>query len=804
MTQLADHRGTSVISPSIGAAARHHQAGRLADAEIMYRELLAGDPDQPEVLHLLGALCAQNDRMDSAIELISRAISLKPEAAIFYETLARSLKSSGRLNEAIAAYRQALHLKPDFASAQNNLGVALCAAGDLSESQSVFRAAIKTNPEFAEAHNNLGHVLIEAGRFDDAITACRRATALKADYGDAFNNLGNALKGKRLINDALAAYRRALQINPAHAEAWNNLGIALYEARAPEDSIAAFRQSLQLRPGYAEAHNNLANAWRSLGRLADALASYRMALDIKPAYAEAHNNLGVVLWETGSHEQAIASCQKALQLKPDFSEAHNSLANILKDRGDFDQAIAHYESALELNSEYAEAHSNLAVALKDQARFDEAIDHARRAIAIRPDHKAHGNLIYLLHFHPDADRSAIQREQADWHRLHAEPLASGIAPHENVRNPERRLRIGYISPCFRRHVVGLNILPLLREHCHEQFEIFCYSDVVQTDSLTQQFKSYADCCRNIVGLADDRVAELIRQDKIDILIDLSLHLSGNRLLVLARRPAPVQMSFAGYPGSTGLRTVDYRITDPYLDPPMAEDAPPFERPLRLPSFWCYDESAMTAGMDEIPQISPLPAESVGHITFGCLNNFCKVNDRVLQLWARVLRAVPESHLLLLAPAGLTRRRTANRFAQLGVATDRIEFVGHRTRKDYSQLYNRIDVGLDTFPYNGHTTSLDSLWMGVPVVTLGGAAAVGRAGISQLSNLGLTSLIARTPDEFVRIAGDLAGNIDHLGALRSGLRTTMRQSPIMNAKRFAGSIETIYRTSWANWCREIAA
>ena len=210
---------------------------------------------------------------------------------------------------------------------------------------------------------------------------------------------------------------------------------------------------------------------------------------------------------------------------------------------------------------------------------------------------------------------------------------------------------------------------------------------------------------------------------------------------------------------------------------------------------------MTAGMNEIPQTGSLPAKNNGHITFGCLNNFCKVNDRVLQLWARVLQSVPGSHLLLLAPAGLARRRTANRFAQLGVATDRIEFVGYLPRKDYFKLYHRIDAGLDTFPYNGHTTSLDSLWMGVPVITLAGTATVGRAGVSQLSNLGLTDLIAQTPEEFVQIAVGLAADIDRLSALRSSLREKMRNSPIMDAKQFAGEIESLYRTMWTNWCRE---
>jgi len=261
--------------------------------------------------------------------------------------------------------------------------------------------------------------------------------------------------------------------------------------------------------------------------------------------------------------------------------------------------------------------------------------------------------------------------------------------------------------------------------------------------------------------------------------------------VLARKPAPVQMTFAGYPAATGLKTIDYRITDGFLDPSTSEPET-FEKAVRLPSFWCYDESAMTFAMEATPLPGALPAASAGYVTFGCLNNFCKINDQVLQLWARVLAAVPNSRLLLLAPGGLTRRRTANRFAQLGIATDRIQFAGYCSRAKYFELYHRIDIGLDTFPYNGHTTSLDALWMGVPMVTLAGNSAAGRAGVSQLSNLGLGDLIATVPDDFVRIAAELAGNASRLSELRGGLREKMRKSCLMDAARFAREIERAYR------------
>src|SRR5262249_50171813 len=292
-----------------------------------------------------------------------------------------------------------------------------------------------------------------------------------------------------------------------------------------------------------------------------------------------------------------------------------------------------------------------------------------------------------------------------WNQQHAEPLKQFIQPHTNLPDPQRKLRIGYVSADFRDHIVGRNIWPLLRNHDHEQFDITLYANQTCADALTERFRQCADHWCIIAGWPDEQVAERIRRDRIDVLVDLALHTAGNRLLVFARKPAPVQVTFAGYPCSTGLNAIDYRLTDPYLDPPGLFDAFYSEESLRLPdSFWCYDPWT-----DQLP-VSSLPALHNGFITFGCLNNFCKVNDGSLALWAQVLRAVPESRLLLLAPRGQAREHVLARFQREGIAAARVEFVDKQPRLEYLKLYHRIDVGLDPLPYNGHTTSLDAFWM----------------------------------------------------------------------------------------------
>jgi predicted O-linked N-acetylglucosamine transferase (SPINDLY family) len=328
-------------------------------------------------------------------------------------------------------------------------------------------------------------------------------------------------------------------------------------------------------------------------------------------------------------------------------------------------------------------------------------------------------------------------------------------------------------------------------------ELFCYAQVLMPDATTRRFQRCIGHWRSTIGLSDEQVAAQVREDRIDILVDLKLHTSGNRLPVFARKPAPVQVTWLGYPGSTGLTTIDYRLSDPHLDPMGMDESIYSEKTVRLPHcFWCYDP---LDGRD-VP-VNRLPAQSNGFVTFGCLNNFSKVNDSVLRLWAGLLRVVSGSRLLLLAPEGSHRQRALELLHREGISGERVEFVVPRPRRQYLEYYQRIDLGLDTLPYNGHTTSLDSLWMGVPVVTLVGETVVGRAGLCQLMNLGLPELIARTPEDYVRIATELAQDHARLAGLRATLRARMEASPLMDAPGFARDIEAAYRQMWRTWCEQ---
>ena len=477
---------------------------------------------------------------------------------------------------------------------------------------------------------------------------------------------------------------------------------------------------------------------------------------------------------------------------PGSTHAHYNLATALAGNGLLEEAILAYRQALQLDPQNAAASNNLGNIYADQGSFDQALDTIREALRLNPDQPTfHSSLLFLMQFHPDNGPAVLRDELAAWSRRHAHPLRRFIRPHANDRSPDRPLRIGYVSPDFRDHVVGRNIWPLFQHHDPRQFQVFCFSEVTTPDAMTARFRSLAYDFQTTAGRSDEEVAELIRGSAIDVLVDLALHTANNRLPVLARKPAPVQVTFAGYPGSTGLDTIDYRLTDPYLDPPGQDDYS--ETSVRaLDSFWCYDPQS------EIVPVNELPALSIGHVTFGCLNTFRKVNVPLLKLWAQVLQAVPSSRLLMFAPVG-SRQRLVEWMAMQGVATNRITFSNYLPRRDYLTLYHAIDIGLDTHPYNGHTTSLDSLFMGVPVISRVGDRVVGRAGYSQLMNLGLPELIAHSDDQFVQIATTLAADLPRLATLRQGLRARMQTSPLMDAAAFARNIEAAYRQMWREWC-----
>jgi len=531
------------------------------------------------------------------------------------------------------------------------------------------------------------------------------------------------------------------------------------------------------------------------GLLEEAELVCKQILSGHPDQVETLVSFSVIRLRLDDAPGALAAADRAVALRPEAAETHNARGNACFRLGIYDDAIKCYEQAIAIRPDRASFHSNLGSALEFVGRLDDAIAAFDRAIVLQPGlNAAEANRLFALHFHPACGPTKLLHELREWAARVESALPGETAPHLNDRSLDRRLRIGYVSPDLRDHCLGRLMLPILREHNSVAVELFCYSDAPKADPTTEPFRACADGWRDTLGLSDEKLARQVRADEIDILVDLTLHMSGSRLTMFARKPAPVQVTYGGYPSGTGLRAIDYRLTDPYLDPPGVSDGWYAEQSIRLPdSFWCY----VPVG-PHLP-VNPLPCEEAGFVTFGCLNNFMKVNDAALRLWAKVLKTVDRSRLLLLAPIGSARLRTIEAFRSHGVSPDRIEFVAHQPREAYLQTYHRIDIGLDTFPYNGHTTSLDSFWMGVPVVTLVGKTSVGRAGWSQLSNLGLTELAGQDQTQFVAIAAQLAEDRNRLRNLRQDLRPRMSHGPLTDPRRFARNMEAAHRQMWRRWC-----
>jgi predicted O-linked N-acetylglucosamine transferase (SPINDLY family) len=735
-------------------ATEQHRAGSFEAARALYREVLARAPQHSVALYRSGLLELQCGDPAAALTLVQRATALAGAEPRHQFVLGQALQALRRWDEAMAAYQAALAAQPDFLDAWNNLGICRQLSKALPAAAEAYREALKLAPGNAGVMANLGAVLREMGLLDEAIELLRAAADLEptatshaVNLGIAYWNQGNFPAAERILNAALT--------------------------RAPDDADASF---------------NLGNALHALGRSREAVDRYRHAAALRPDFAEAFVNLGNVLTELGDFQAGMAAYDAALRAQPDSVVALNNAACLMRLLGRIAEAQPLLDRALELAPSNAALHDTRGNLYKDAGDLEAAIESFRESLALDP-HSAptHSNLCYALSFQ-HAEPGPILAECLRWNERFAVPLPAAAQPRAPDLDPERRLKIGYVSPDFRLHCQSLFTLPLLSRHDHAAFEVFCYSSVKRADEYTRRIAAFADHWCEVRPLNDAALCQRIQDDGIDILIDLTMHMAGGRPLLFARKPAPIQIAWLAYPGTTGMAAMDYRLSDPRLDP-EGFDGHYSERTLRLPdSFWCYDP------LDD-QEVNSLPAIERGYLTFGCLNNPCKVTARTLALWGEVLRALPTSRLQLMAPPGRHREQLALELGSHGVAASRIEFRAFQPRSAYLRSYHEIDVCLDTLPYNGHTTSLDALWMGVPVVTRVGETCVGRGGLSQLFQLDLLELAAPSDAGFVDIATSLGTDLGRLAALRATLRSRLAHSPLMDAARFARHVECAYREAW---------
>lgn len=598
--------------------------------------------------------------------------------------------------------------------------------------------------------------------------------------------------------EAEAGYRAVLDREPGHPHANNNLGILLRSARRWDDAIACYRRAIAAAPEDAGVRGNLGCLLSDLGRAKEAVSLLASALALRPDYAEGLFNFSTALRSLGNPAAGQRACERAVRVRPDFPEAHANLGDFLKGAGELSAAVEHFRAALRLRPTMIEALNNLGETLKEQGRIAEAVDAFQTGIAAHPGHALiHSNLIFALHYTPEVSPDILHRAHVTWGERHARPLIPAAPAFPNDRSPDRRLRVGYVSPDFCTHSCAFFSEPLLRAHDRSAVELFCYPTSRRQDATTVRFQALADRWSSLVGMDDEAAAALIRQDQVDILIDLAGHTGDSRLLVFARRPAPVQVSWLGYPDTTGLPVMDFRITDGIADPMNGTDRWHTERLARLPGGFLAFQPALPV----LPEPEP-PSRAAGYVTFGSFNNLSKVSPAVVRVWADILKQVPGSRLIVKSkPLGdePTRERYARLFESHGVSRDRVDLL---TRIDpaanHFRAYDRIDIALDPFPYNGTTTTCEALWMGVPVVTLLGTHHVSRVGASLLVQCGLLELVAGDEGDYVRRAVALAQDPARLAALRAGMMDRLKTSSLTDYAGFARKMEAAYRAMWRDW------
>ena len=726
-------------------AQRLHATGQYEQAEAGYRQLLSANPSDPNALHLLGLLLYQQGRKEEGLALVERSAQVAPGVAAFHFNLANARMDSGKLEGAVESYRQALALQPDFPDALSNLSVALARQGKFADAATVARLVLARRPNSPEAHYNLalalrgqGQAALNGGRFAEAADFFRQAVALLPDHVESQIGLGRAL----------AALKDPRAFNILHKVA--------NQPNATTEAIYAYAQWLD-----------------RAGRREEAIAQLQRVTAIDPTHAPAFADLAAVCAEVGRSGEAVEAARRALELQPDNAAAAANLGAALS-------LVGRHEEATNVLSIFAR---RLEANAQTQGETGETEAKAEPL----------SNYLLLQHYREPFDPEAVFLAHLEFGRRFDRPHPT---PPVTDRTADRKLRIGYVSGDFRTHSVAFFLEPILQRHDRSAFDVFLYSTRPERDEVTERIKRLDLQWRDISDVRDDKALEMIRADRIDILVDLSGHTGGSRLSLFGRKPAPVQASYLGYPNTTGLRAIDYKITDAAADPPETAGGLYVEHLVRLSRpAWCYRPHASA------PAVASPPMLKSGRITFGCFNAARKISKMTARLWESVLAAVPDSWLLLKSrefSESAARQQVIKKLTDQGIDENRIELrPGDATMDQHLAGYAQVDIALDPFPYHGTTTTCDALYMGVPVITALGRTHVSRVGVSLLGAVGLNELVAKSFDQYAQIARTLASDKRRLSDLRTTLRERLLRSPLCDEELMTRALEDAYREMWAD-------
>jgi protein O-GlcNAc transferase len=638
-----------------------------------------------------------------------------------------------------------------------------------------------------------GLALHQQGQLAQALALYQRVLKIQPKHFDALHLSGVVATQSKKHKLAVDLIAQAIEINPNVAASYSNQGVSLKELNQLVAAVASYDKAINLKPDYAEAYFNRGNALKDLKQLDAAVESYDKAIALKSDYVEAYNNHGLALQELKRFDAAVASYDKAIEIRPTYSEAYYNRANCLHSLKQFEAAEVSYCKAISIKRDYSDAHNNLGSVLQTQGKLDNAIENYRIALSIKPnDPVIFSNLLFALIYHPDKSAEEIFTLYQEYEDRFGEPCRKVWRDHTNNRETLRRLKVGYVSPDFRTHSVPLFLEPLLAHHDKGLVEVYAYAELMQEDAVTARCKSYVEHWIPTLGLSDAAMAERIRADGIDILIDLAGHTNKNRLGVFALKPAPVSVTWLGYCSTTGLKAIDYFLTDAACVPLGCEELFS-ETPWRLePAAYVYRPK------EGMGKVSPLPAATRGFVTFGTLTRAVRINYRTVRAWAEILKQVPGSRLVFDSKdfwdEGM-KEALAAKFAAHGINRERLEIGYHSPPWD---VLRAVDIGLDCFPANSVTTLFETLNMGIPFITLAERPGLGRCGSTILEGVGHPEWIAKSEAEYINKAVGLASDLTALANLRAGLREKMEASPLMDEIGFTRRIEAAFQEMFVKW------
>ena len=788
-----------------------HKAGHFKEADRYYTAILKAHPKHPDANHNIGLIAVELGQTIDSLPFFEMALKVNPKIVQYWLSYINALINLNRFNEAEAAFSKAINTgvkEKDIFQIKQKLDRLIKVSNKNSQSrcpsekemkiltkfrsQEQFEQALNeaTNllllfPNSVTLYNIIGSINRDLGKFGAAIKAYKKAIEQQPDYADPYYNLGNVLQNQGKQDQAIEAYKKAIRIKPDFAWAQNNIGVVLQDQGRLNQAVKAYKKAIEIQPAFADPYFNLGVVFQDQGKLDKAIKTYKKALGVKPDNALAYNNLGNALKDQGNLNEALDAYKKAIEIQPDYADPYYNLGNALRDQGKQDEAVKAYKKAIEIQPDFADACNNIGNMLSDQGNIEEAIEAYNRTISMNPHHfKAYSNLIFFLAQIELVDSKFLEKITKSYNKATSSKVKRSF--HHKKSFPSQKLRVGFVSGDMRDHPVGYFLQNLFKYINKEKVEIYVYSNSTNYTKLTYSLKKFTAFWRNITNISDHEAAEIIYNDTLDVLIDLSGHTALNRLPVFAYKPCAIQASWLGYFGSTFLNEMDFIIGDSFVTP--LEKSKDFYEKIALLEH-CY--LCFAAPNFELP-VSNTPALENKIITFGCFNHSRKLNSNVISTWSRILINVEKSKLLLKGDSYTKDSidKILHEFSLNNIDASQLMFEGQCSREDLLKSYDRVDISLDPFPYPGGTTTCEAIWMGVPTITMKGSSFLSSVGETIAVNSGHGNLCAETTDKYIELAVQLSGDISTLNANRLQRRSNVIKTPLFDGLGFAKDFQRL--------------